>query len=145
LHLTLKFLGDVSQSRIDRILPILRDISEQFSPFEIQFEQIGCFPNLSKARVIYWEVTESSGQLRQLNAMIETQLFSLGFAKERQRFKPHLTLGRIREQTQSPLLMIEIAALPLPVQIKEMHLMKSELSPAGSRYTIRESFSFTTR
>jgi len=95
IHLTLKFLGDVEASRIDRIGEILKGIARNYSPFEMNLAGIGAFPNSRKPSIIWTGVEKGAGQLIEIAKNIESAMEKIGFPKEKRPFKPHLTVGRI--------------------------------------------------
>ncbi len=94
LHLTLKFLGEVPEERIQLVKDAIKQI--KIPPFALTLHGIGCFPNLNHIRVVWIGITEGTESLKQLFQMIEKKLIPLGFAKEKREFSPHLTLARIK-------------------------------------------------
>ena len=96
IHLTLKFLGNIEQNKIQDISKILKSIAMDFSPFNIQFSGIGAFPNILHPRVIWLGMNKGKESLKLLNNKIETELERLGIRKEKREYKAHLTLGRVR-------------------------------------------------
>src|SRR5437870_3827882 len=98
-HLTLQFLGDVPASSIERIEQALRAACASASPFTLKVEGLGAFPNPRRPRVIWVGLTGDPGALAALRSLHESvtgQMKTLGFRPDNS-FKPHLTLGRIRE------------------------------------------------
>ncbi len=96
IHLTLRFLGNVDENRVGEIEGVLDQATKGYSPFELIVEDIGCFPDIRKPRVI-WAGAHVDDTLLSLHGEIEEGLFSLGFMKGERPFHPHLTLGRIKE------------------------------------------------
>lgn len=94
-HLTLKFLGDIEENKIEPIALALELALRPFPRFTINAKDLGVFPNLKRPRVL-WIGLEGK-KLLELASKIETALAPLGFGPEKKRFKPHLTVGRWRQ------------------------------------------------
>ena len=139
IHLTLKFLGDVSVSRIDAIGKALEDITCQFPPFAVRLAGIGAFPNSRKPRIIWVGMEKGAEELVQMARQIEGSMKRLGFPREKRPFRPHLTVGRIRN-LKHPTTMTEALERSEVGELGEftvqrVSLIKSQLDPAGSIYT----------
>jgi len=137
LHLTLKFLGEVSEERISKIEEVLNKVAAQSEPFTLHVRGTGRFPEKKRPRVI-WAGVEDSGQLFQLQKAIEKALSELGFKEEDREFTGHITLGRVKEfsdqQRLIPILLRFKEKEFGIINVKEFVLMKSELRPDGARY-----------
>jgi len=139
IHLTLKFLGDVQVSRIDSISRILGDVADQFSPFTMGLAGIGAFPNSRKPRIVWAGIEKGADRLVEMAKMIESSMQKVGFKREKHPFRPHLTIGRIR-QLRNPEIMRETLDRSLVGELGEfavdrISFIKSQLDPAGSIYT----------
>jgi 2'-5' RNA ligase len=97
IHLTLKFLGNVAVDRIDPITKAMEEATQGVSPFRLEVKDLGVFPNLRRVQVIWVGVSGEVDKLAKLQQRLESNLAGLGFAPERRRFTPHLTLARLRE------------------------------------------------
>ena len=96
LHLTLRFLGDeVPAEKLERLSPALAEIAATSSAFKIDVRGTGVFPNFNRPRVIW--VGLGSEALMELAARVEKAAVSAGFASDQRAYKPHLTIGRIRD------------------------------------------------
>lgn len=142
-HLTLKFLGDVQVNVIPQIAKVLESISCQHTRWETVLSGIGAFPDNRSPKVIWLGIKEPRQGLINLWEDIESGLDKLGFARERRRFSPHLTMGRVKEDQPPDGLIeaikeIKFDALVFPVN--EIKLMKSELSRTGPEYSCINSF-----
>ena len=106
---------------------------------------MGAFPNFRRARVV-WLAVEASPRLELLQHDIETACAALGYEPEGRPFRPHLTLGRVRNPLPEPRLR-ELAQAARAVRWREetvvesVDLMRSELGPGGSRYSMVERLS----
>jgi 2'-5' RNA ligase len=141
VHLTLKFLGDVSASSLGLIKQMLVAEASQFSSFEVQVEGLGCYPNIRRPRVL-WVGLNAPAELPALQRSIDMAAARLGYESEERSFSPHLTIGRVRQNASSgDIHTIRTALEGCQVgllgsaQVDAVHLFKSELHPEGSIYT----------
>ena len=138
LHITLKFLGEVTNQQVMRINQLLEDIS--FEKIQLKFDRLGCFPHGKKPRVIWLGISEGDTELADLAKIIEKRLVSIGFPREKRKFSPHLTLGRVKRLTPNGLKQIEDFLLQedyipkIPEEITSFYLKKSILTPKGAIY-----------
>ncbi len=100
LHITLAFLGDTEDARIDNIAGLLDDVSENTEEFRFRVTGIGVFRNLKDPRVI-WAGIDSAEKLDNLFNRIKTGLKELGVETDERPFRPHLTLGRVKSLKNS--------------------------------------------
>lgn len=98
LHLTLKFLGDVSTDRIDLLCEAVDEIARETSPFHWSIQGRGAFPDNERPRVV-WAGCLPVDPINHLAEVIENRLAAEGFERERQAFHPHITLARVRQRT----------------------------------------------
>ena len=144
LHLTLKFLGEVSPVKLDAVCTTLSTIRSS-RPMTLEFRSLGLFPNESHPRVL-WGGVESSSNLKSLAADIDHAMHKLGFPLENRAFLPHLTLARFYKPGLPPKLgatVIENSSRSFgSLTATEIHLIQSKLKPSGAEYTILQSFPF---
>ncbi|MCK4659549.1 MAG: RNA 2',3'-cyclic phosphodiesterase [Phycisphaerae bacterium] len=139
MHLTLKFLGEVPDTRADDIRAATERIAQVSSPFEIAVGGCGCFPPKGRVRVVWMGVEEASGALAECNEHCESIYAEIGFERERRAFSPHLTLGRIREDKTDGRLREAVEAVQADIhrqKATEMCVVQSTLTPHGARYAI---------
>ena len=138
-HLTLKFLGEVSDERLEGVGDALAEAAPRHVGFDAAFGDVGGFPNLRRPRVLWIGIGRGADELGALAAGIEDVLQPLGFPGEDRPFRGHYTLARFREPTL-------IGALPpvavpaQPWRVDEVVLFRSQLHPKGARYTALERF-----
>lgn len=136
-HITLKFLGEVGESRIAEIEDVTKERIETYSPFDLEISRFGGFPNLKKPRVLFIGTSQNESFMK-LQEEIEENLARLGFEPEERRFIPHITIGRIKGRADLR------GSLPTPEKtpfsVSEIAIMKSELTPKGSIYTPLSTF-----
>lgn len=142
IHLTLKFLGDIDVDSVPAISGALDRCATPSQPFSLMLEGVGAFPNLRRPRVIWVGLGGALEPLMELHRSVERELETLGFARERRAFTPHLTLGRVRDgASQQQLRALSEAVAGASVErdvvilVRELALMKSDLRPTGAVYT----------
>jgi RNA 2',3'-cyclic 3'-phosphodiesterase len=96
MHLTLKFLGEVEESRIIRIRDAIQSVADSSASFRCTFGGSGVFPAVQKPRVLWVGLREGSDAVHTFVSNLDSVLLSEGFSAETTRFTPHLTLGRLR-------------------------------------------------
>lgn len=141
MHLTLKFLGDVSSTNLDMVTQMISAEADLFECFEIHLDGLGSFPNLKRARVLFIGI-RAPAVLSALHRGIESAAKRLGYESEERDFSPHLTIGRVKQNIAVPeqqtirraLEGTKIASLGT-AKIDSVHLYKSDLKPTGSVYT----------
>lgn len=146
LHLTLKFLGEIREPRVEEMKEALCEAASGCSPFEVRLEGVGAFPSLRRPRVI-WLGIEATLPLRALKHDIEHAYAQVGIGRESRAFHPHLTLGRTRDRAQAgEFRELERLAGSVEVhggfEIREIHLVRSRLGPEGARYSLEASARF---
>ncbi|MBF0541249.1 MAG: RNA 2',3'-cyclic phosphodiesterase, partial [Nitrospirae bacterium] len=146
LHITLKFLGNISAETIPQIEKALEDIVLKTQPFEIMLNGIGCFPNSRHPRVI-WIGVKDNGILNKISKELNDRLSKIG--KTDHDFSQHLTIGRVKDNHKIPSLHAEIERFTNFTfgsnLINTISLMKSELTPQGSIYSIIKDFNLTQK
>lgn len=138
IHLTLKFLGDVERSRIEKVIKAVTSAAFEINPFEIEVGGAGCFPSPRSPRALWVGLTRLTDEFRKLHRIVETSLAHSGFARDEKKFSPHLTIARLRSPRNAALLTEKLIATgfePESFTAREVIVMQSELSPGGSIYT----------
>jgi 2'-5' RNA ligase len=141
IHLTLKFLGDVSVSALKILTDIIMTEVSNHYRFEITVGGSGAFPNLHQPRVI-WVGIEAPHELTAIQTGIEAATARLGYTREERAFSPHLTIGRVSRNAtsqdvksiSSTLEKIRIGFLGA-TWVEKVHLYRSDLNPQGAIYT----------
>lgn len=141
MHLTLRFLGDVSQSNVEFLMQMLRNEADAVPCFNMQLTGLGSFPSLRRPRVIYIGI-QAPAALDTLQHGIESASRRLGYESEERPFSAHLTLGRVKQNAtatdqQKIRRAIESTQVDLlgSARVDSVHLFKSDLKPSGSVYT----------
>ncbi|MHB8500237.1 MAG: RNA 2',3'-cyclic phosphodiesterase [Candidatus Acidiferrales bacterium] len=145
LHVTLKFIGEVADAKLEGIRGALSMVRSD-APVDLQFRGLGFFPDETHPRVL-WAGLNASANLPVLAGDIDRALETQGFAREQRAFTPHLTLARLEPPGLHEKLRATIqkngerqfGAFPAC----EFHLIESKLKPSGAEYTSLASFPFT--
>lgn len=143
LHLTLKFLGETPDAKIDDVALSLRRAVAEYRKFYFSLGQLGAFPNQRKARVLWLGVTHGTPELVAISKSIDNELINLGYEKEKRGFSPHITLARIKIPSS-----VENAISAVDpnvcqgriVNVNSITLFESRLMPSGAEYAPLEHF-----
>lgn len=141
IHLTIKFLGDVSPANLEILTRILKNEVSRFRPFEIHVGGLGAFPSMRRPRVV-WIGVEAPPTLQALQRAVEAETVHLGYAAEERPFSPHLTLGRVAHNA-TPEEVRKVADVLVNCKVGELgstvldhvRLFRSDLQPGGAVYT----------
>ncbi|HEX4071327.1 MAG TPA: RNA 2',3'-cyclic phosphodiesterase [Planctomycetaceae bacterium] len=141
LHVTLKFLGDTDVNRISQIGSLVEQVAQSRQPCVVKVAGLGVFPHLERPNVV-WAGLEGAETLAAIAADLETGLEEFGFAREYRPFVPHLTLARVKArppESLRPLLSRHAKTDFGTATIDQVELIRSELGPEGSKYTVLTS------
>jgi 2'-5' RNA ligase len=144
MHITLKFLGEVSEAKIRKMGEIVGRITSEFQPFSLKIKGTGTFPHAKRNPRILWLGVESDQTLLFLQEKIETGLEKLGILKEKRKYHPHLTLGRVRTNFKLQSILDELERHREDIfgemTVKKILLFQSILKPSGAEYKIISEF-----
>lgn len=138
LHLTMAFLGDLSEESLEKIGKSMLSIGDILAPVDVTVGGLGAFPSLKRPRVIYLGL-EGGQPLLDLQASVTDMLNKLQVPWDDKPFKPHLTLGRCRQ----PVSHIEQRLDPFmgsqcgPLHISRLVLYESQLTAQGASHLPR--------
>ncbi len=144
LHVTLQFLGGQSEERLAAAEAGLDDAAARSAPIDVTVHGIGAFPGLERPRILWIGMAQGALEVRALQARVADALAAQGFPREDRPWHPHLTIGRVFDERRwrrdaGPPLRSALAQLATTtfgtLPIAEVALMRSDLSPAGARYT----------
>jgi 2'-5' RNA ligase len=139
LHLTLKFLGEISQTSVPNISDAASRTVAVRAPFSVRLEQTGAFPREGHPRVLWIGINDFTGELGKLHARLEEESAKAGFARDDRPFQPHLTVARLRQPRHARTLVAahkELEFDPAEIAVSELLVIRSELSSEGSRHTV---------
>ncbi len=139
IHITLKFLGNVEEHRINELAQALRHAVAEQEPFSLQPAGCGAFPTIKNMRVAWIGVQGDTARLSALQQRVEEALTPLGFPPEKRPFRAHLTIGRIKGRRNHKGLQQALLAgrsyEGVVFDVSEVVLYKSDLKPDGAVYT----------
>jgi RNA 2',3'-cyclic 3'-phosphodiesterase len=140
IHLTLKFFGNIEESRIEPIFKSIEEPIRNTLPFSLEVRGVGAFPHLRNPRVIWMGLVDGREVLVSFQKQIETQLEKIGFQPEDRPFHPHLTLGRMKSSRGKEELVGRMERNKEEefgdFQVERVILFKSDLKPSGPIYTL---------
>ena len=136
IHLTLKFLGEITDAQTKQVVEALTRIG-RFEPFSIEVKGFGFFPQARRPRV-FWAGIAAPPALAELASRVESSMEIAGFAREDREFAPHLTLARFQVPRPQPELEAAVVGrsngLLGEFEVSGFFLFESKLSPQGAQY-----------
>ena len=140
IHLTLRFLGEITDRSLDEVIESSRRTAERVRPFSLALEGVGVFPNQRQPRVLWAGLKGEIASVTELARLLNEVLAARGFVPESKPLRPHLTLGRLKSHERVE----ELLSLGRDHQfqqqqfaVQEVLVIQSELGRTGSRYTVR--------
>jgi len=155
IHVTLKFLGEIGEERVDEVAEAMARAAAGKRPFEVTLAGLGAFPPKGPPRVIWVGIDRGAEELTRLAAEVDCLCAGLGFEPERRPFRAHVTLGRVRSPRGIGKLADEVRGgrggrgggaggaggggwsgfSAEPFMAGSVKLMRSDLRPSGAVYT----------
>jgi len=144
MHVTLRFIGDTPEEKVEAIHRALSKVQPSYSAFRLSIRGTGIFGSSYKPRVLWFGVDDSDGLLVKMEKDIAGVLEEAGWPDDRQNFVPHLTIGRIQfirirnklnekvEKNRDKHLM--------DMEVNAFHLIESRLTPDGLVYQTLHSY-----
>ena len=133
-HVTLRFIGEVPDDRAEDIDSALGAV--QAAPFALSLAGVGHFGKLRKARSV-WAGVEATDSLNRLRASVESAIVRAGLPAEERKFRPHVTLARIKGETGhhvANFLSEHGAFRAPPFEVRAFDLYESRLTRHGAMY-----------
>lgn len=138
LHFTLKFLGDVEESRLEALTKRLQACVGGVDAFELGLGAAGAFPRIQDPRVIWVGVSVGRQPFVTLASIVEETMKAEGFRREGKGISPHLTIGRVRSGRNLHALADRLsssAPLEGTMRVDTVQLVASELASRGPIYS----------
>lgn len=156
-HLTLRFLGESDREHAELLRMALPAVVNAEPAFDLRTAALGVFPNFRHPRVLWLGLHGPAHRLERLVAQVDATVAELGFGGRDEVYHPHITLGRVRNQSSQTVRLRElpdvikrhfvnaetgaaIAPPPVPVPVREVQLVRSHLGREGARYEVVASF-----
>jgi len=146
IHVTLKFLGEVHVKKLPSIKLAIQEAVVGHSPFELEFSNIGTFGGREGLRIMWVGIAGDVLRLEALVRSVNAALAVVGFEPERRPFRPHLTLGRVRDEIptrQRAEIEVAVGKMEVPPstwRTTQVSLMRSRLTPQGAVYEALATF-----
>ena len=149
IHLTLAFLGDLDDARLEQAMQVTASAVQQVRPFSYRLSRVGTFGSSRQPRVVWMGIEEKSGVLSRLHYLLNQELERRDFVTDSRPFSPHLTLARIK----NPLAPDELERLHTLLAgkqqdlvsaneyaVQHVNVMKSKLLRSGAIYTCLDTY-----
>jgi len=138
LHLTLRFLGELEPRMLEPVREAVAAAAAAVPPFTVSLGGLGGFPSGRAPRVLWASIAAGAAELGTLYVALELALVARGLPGESRPFHPHVTLARARDPRGAGDLGSVLGAGPAfgEVRVGTLHLMRSDLGPRGSRYSV---------
>ncbi|HKB88979.1 MAG TPA: RNA 2',3'-cyclic phosphodiesterase [Opitutaceae bacterium] len=144
LHLTLRFLGELPDDKVDLVIERLSPI--RIVPFVLPVEGLGTFPPKGPPRVIWVGIGKGHPRLHQLRQRTDDTLLTAGINFDVRTFNPHVTLGRCSEPDPD-LLASWLASRSRfecpPFRVNSFNLYSSDLTSPEPIYTLIHTFNLS--
>jgi len=137
MHVTIRFLGGITEPMISAVKDALEPMTRSFAPFEVESIGLGAFPDAERARVVWSGVRCESGELERLYTKVSQLLERTGFPEEKRPFKSHVTIGRVKGSSSTGLAdcLAEGADREQGKStIRDLICYRSDLQPTGADY-----------
>ena len=137
IHITLKFLGDISDNDIAKACKIAKDVISSYDHFSIELGEVGGFGNPPK---VIWVGIKDGGVLADMAHRLDDELEKIGIKREGRKFVPHITLARIKNiqvSRNAEDVLLEYADYEGPVMtVEKGGVYQSQLTEKGAVYTL---------
>jgi RNA 2',3'-cyclic 3'-phosphodiesterase len=142
IHLTLKFLGEIDDTLLEKITAIINDVANKISAFKLRINSLGAFPKIDSPRVIWVGVDAGDKEVKEIAGKLEEEIAKIGIPKEDRPFSSHITIGRTKSGlNQQKLVQVlkdkfDLGGKNPEFSASKITLFKSTLSPKGPAYEI---------
>jgi RNA 2',3'-cyclic 3'-phosphodiesterase len=138
LHLTLRFLGEITAAQAARVAEAARQAARTAAPFSVTLDGLGAFPSPRRPRVVWVGIADGADRLTALARALEEEIVHRKFPREPRSFQPHLTVARVRAGGPPPDLTAGLANAGVSVigtqEVAALVVMESFLHPSGPEY-----------
>ena len=141
-HLTLKFLGGVEERLIPDIYETINTASKSFNSFQLNLSNVVLFPNKRRPKIIWAGIGGRTSELELLAEKCDSALHRIGFKRENRKFKPHLTIGRIKclgDAQDLSQRLNDLEVNPIEFEAAKINIIKSDLTSGSAVYTLLNS------
>jgi 2'-5' RNA ligase len=149
MHLTIKFLGDVPDEKLNPAAKLIEQCTQQVEAFDFSIGKLGAFPPSGRQIRVLWVGVDAPPDLTKLNELCEQAFVALDIPPETRMFSPHLTIARIKYTAQAEAfrrIITQHADFAIGTQLADrVVLYASELRPAGAVHTPLAAFPLRKR
>ena len=138
-HFTLRFIGNADANQRAKLIENLGSMDFGNS-FDLEFDQLGAFPNARRARVVWVGVGKGREALEKVADKAESAVVAAGFEAESRRFSAHLTISRLKQPESIAQFLAKARKVDARMKATEVILYRSELGPGHSRYSVVAAF-----
>ena len=134
-HITIKFIGDTEEKLIDEIDINLSKEFAELESFTFTCEGTGCFPKPARPSVLWLGINKGLKNIQKIHTLVEYHLENSGIEKDKRRFTPHLTYGRVKkyvDKLESIDDFLNFEFEPTENIIEEVIWFESKLTPQGA-------------
>ncbi len=138
IHMTVRFLGDTDEDKVPAVKESIQRVASRYKVVECVVDTLGAFPDLKRPRVFWAGLSGGIELLESIAVDMEEEMRRLGFPPEDKKFKPHLTLGRVKESyglEDLAAYMRNYQVAPISFRLDKLVLFKSILTPQGPIYS----------
>lgn len=146
LHITMRFLGDTSETDLATLRAEMTGIAAQAERFKLGLSTSGVFPSSRNPRIFWIGIDDRADAVRPIYQRIENVSRDLGYKAETRDFTPHITIGRVRKTGAPPALVdahLSAQIEPVEFEVSSIVIYESLLQRTGSIYSKVDSFQFT--
>jgi 2'-5' RNA ligase len=147
LHLTIKFLGEITPAALDPIKAALAEVTRPIRTFPLVLKGTGYFPSNPKIIRVLWAGVFQQPTLMGLQREIDFRLRALGISPESAPFLPHLTLGRVKSSSKLRDILAELERHQYStfgqMTVDRVSLFESRLKPEGAEYAVLDEYPLT--
>jgi len=150
IHLTLKFLGEIDDKKLEKITKIIDDAAKEKNKFQIRISSLGTFPKIDFPRVIWVGVDIGDKETKAIAEELEEKIAKIGIPKENRPFSSHITIGRTKSSLNREKLVqnlknkAELGANKLEFYVTKITLFQSTLTPHGPIYKVLKETNLKT-
>ncbi|MCD7781137.1 MAG: RNA 2',3'-cyclic phosphodiesterase [Methanosphaera sp.] len=144
IHLTMKFFGDVTDTKLEEIMDTIDYVKDEYDPYNMKLSRVGAFPNIKRPRVIWIGCHDKEKMTSDLMQNLDFNFEKIGFDLERS-YTPHITIGRVKQTYDDNRLRELLKDIESTyygdMEVHKLTLKSSELTPNGPIYDTIEEFS----
>ena len=138
IHLTLKFLGDQDEKKVEKLCSSLKDALHRTEPFDIVVEGVGAFPDMRHPKVV-WLGVKDPESLFGLAEKVDSAVKEMKLKSDDKRFSPHITIGRVNDRTELDDFFSRYKGIEFcSFRCDHVDVMKSVLTPKGAIHSVVE-------